>query len=349
MSRWGGALEGAYSLPIEQGLDPRDFAPLSIGRWAANVAALGLYGCWGRSEIRRRIWSSTRLGGEPFHYLGCGAELVIGLAIRLVTMGGLLGGALLLAAKPEPWRIIAAVACLAAAAFLHGFVRFAAFVYLASRTEWRGAVFEVAGSPFRFAARELRDWALALATAGWWLPHAGRAQAEALWGGLRHHGQAVRFDRRAALRRPIYSAFSIGWFATLILLMLTGGIFLGLAEPWVAAPSLRAPPTLGGVAGLAVVALMAWLALEVVWSPYQAASRMAVAAGLGLAVELGWRESAWLNLSNRLLLIGSLGFLAPLVQARTCAFVFPSLAPLASLAPRRPAVRREALPAFGAR
>jgi uncharacterized membrane protein YjgN (DUF898 family) len=338
MSRWSGAADGAYSLPIEQRLDPRDFAPLGPGRWAANLASLGLYGCWGRSEIRRRIWAASRLGGEPFHYVGCGAELLVGLVIRWLVLGGALAAAAILALEPEPWRIAGALACLGAAAFLHGFMRFAAFVYLASRTEWRGSVFEVAGSPLRFALRELRDWTLAVATAGWWLPHAGRDQAEALWGGLRHHGQAVRFDRRAALRRPVYSAFTIGWFSTVVLLMLVGGLALGLAGQGMT-PRLDGPLATLDILRLGAGALLLWLALVVVWSPYQAASRTAAAAGLGLAVELGWRESAWINLSNRMLLIGSLGVLAPLVQARTCAFVFPSREAVSTLAatPRRQA------------
>lgn len=338
MSRGGGALEGAYSLPIEQGLDPRDFAPLGVGRWAANVASLGIFGCWGRSEVRRRVWGAIRMDGTPFRYEGCGAELLVGYFIRMLSVGGVLAGAALLAWNPEPWRLLAAAGCLALAAFLHGFMRFAGFVYLASRTEWRGSAFEVAGSPIRFALIELRDWGLAVLTLGWWLPHAGRSQAQALWSGLRHQGQAVSFDQKAAGRRQVYNAFAIGWFSTLVLALVLGGLAAGLAGDL--APIPRFAGELGPMemGELACAASVAWIFLIVAWSPYQAAARSAVAAGLGLVVDLGWRENAWLNLSNRLLMIGSLGALAPLVQARECAFLFPSPAPAkSSAAPRRPA------------
>lgn len=339
MLRPGGALDGAYSLPIEQGLEPRDFAPLSLARWSVNLASLGLYGCWGRSEARRRIWAATRLGGAPFRYEGSGIELLVGYAIRWLTVGGALACGAGLAASLEPWRMLAAVGCLALAVFFHGFMRFAAFVYMASRTEWRGAAFEVAGSPLSFALRELGDGALAVLTLGWWLPHAERRQSQSLWSGLRHQGQAVSFDQRAAQRRQVYSAFAIGWFASLVLAIVVGGLVAGLAEGF--APILRMDGGLGPseIGELACFAAVGWIFLILVWSPYQAAKRTAVAAGLGLVVDLGWRENAWLNLSNRLLMIGSLGALAPLLQAREFAFLFPQ--PAAGAARSGAGARRE--------
>lgn len=347
MSRPGGALDGAYSLPIEQGLEPRDFAPLSLVRWSANIASLGLYGCWGRSEVRRRIWGATRMGGAPFRYEGSGFELLLGYAIRGLAVGGALAGAAVLAASLDPWRMLAAVGCLALAVFFHGFMRFAAFVYMASRTEWRGAAFEVAGSPFVFALRELGDGALVVLTLGWWLPHADRRQSQALWSGLRHQGQAVSYDQKAAQRRQVYSAFAIGWFASVVLALVVGGLVAGLAEGF--APILRVGGGLGPseIGELACFAAVGWIFLIIAWSPYQAARRTAVAAGLGLVVDLGWRENAWLNLSNRLLMIGSLGALAPLIQAREFAFLFPQ--PAAGAARSAGAARRERTAAGAAR
>ena len=35
-------------------------------------------------------------------------------------------------------------------------------------------------------------------------------------------GQAVSFDQRAAQRRQVYSAFAIGWFASLVLAIVVG-------------------------------------------------------------------------------------------------------------------------------
>ncbi|HEY9234866.1 MULTISPECIES: DUF898 family protein [Phenylobacterium] len=346
MSRWGGALDGAYSLPIELSLEPRDFAPLGFGRWAANLASLGLYGYWGRSEVRRRIWGATRLGGAPFRYEGGGAELLLGRLIRVLSVGGVLTVAGVLAASLEPWRMAAAVVFLALAGFLHGFMRFAAFVYMASRTEWRGSSFEVAGSPVGFALRELRDFALAAATLGWWLPHAHRGQAQALWSELRHQGQAVSYDRKAAGRRQVYNAFAIGWFSSVVLALVVGGAAAGLADGFAPIPHPKGELGPSEIGQLACAALAVWMFLIVVWSPYQAAARTAVAAGLGLAVDLGWRENAWLNLSNRLLMVGSLGALAPLTFARECAFLFPQ-PQLAGAANGAAAVRRAKVSAGG--
>lgn len=343
MSRSEGAAAGGYSLPIDQDLAPRDFARLALPHGAANLASLGLFGFWGRSVVRRRIWSGTRLGGAPFAYGGHGVELLLGWLIRVMLVGGATALGALAVARLGVWGVPLAMAALALAALLHGLTRFAGFVYLANRTEWRGAGFQVAGAPGAFALKGLRDWGLGLLTLGWWKPCADRAWAHALWGGLRHEGQAVSFDPRAPRRRPVYAAFAIGWFATVVLALLIGGVLGGLAG----VPSVQfdAPLQPLQVVELAAAALILWLALIVVWSPYQAAARASVAAGLGIAIELGWRETAWMNLSNAMLRLVSLGALAPLAQARELAFVFPRVPPLSNFPAKAPSRAAEYRPA----
>ena len=323
MSRSESAAAGGYSLPIEQDLAPQEFAALALRHGAANWLSLGAFGFWGRSAVRRRIWSGTRLGGAPFAYRGHGIELFLGSVIRTLLVGGTVTLGVLAATRLGAWGVALGGAALAAAALLHGLTRFAGFVYLANRTEWRGFGFQVAGAPRGFALRGLRDWTLGLLTLGWWKPCADRAWAHALWGGLRHDGQAVSFDPAAARRRPVYAAFAIGWFASVVMGLLVGGGLAGLAgDLFPRLPIDRALEPLEAFE-LAAGALVLWLALIVVWSPYQAAARGSVAAGLGITIELGWRESAWLNLSNAVLRVASLGALAPLAQARLLAFVFP--------------------------
>lgn len=343
MSRSEGAAAGGYSLPIDQDLAPRDFARLALPHGAANLASLGLFGFWGRSVVRRRIWSGTRLGGAPFAYRGHGVELLLGWLIRALFVGGAaaLGGVAI--AELGVWGVPLAIVALAVAALLHGLTRFAGFVYLANRTEWRGAGFQVAGAPGGFALRGLRDWGLGLLTLGWWKPCADRAWAHALWGGLRHEGQAVSFDPRAARRRPVYPAFAIGWFASLVLALLVGGVLAGLAG--VPGVTFDEPLEALQIVELAAAALILWLALIVVWSPYQAAARASVAAGLGIAIELGWRETGWMNLSNAMLRLVSLGALAPLAQARELAFVFPRVPPLSNFPAKAPSRADEYRPA----
>ena len=51
------------------------------------ILTVGIYGFWGRTEIRRRMWSSVRLRGEPLAYHGTPQELLKGfLAVMLVVL-----------------------------------------------------------------------------------------------------------------------------------------------------------------------------------------------------------------------------------------------------------------------
>lgn len=56
-----------------------------IGLGAVNgilkLLSLGLYSFWGKTEVRKRLWSFTRLNGEPLEYTGTGKELFLGFLI----------------------------------------------------------------------------------------------------------------------------------------------------------------------------------------------------------------------------------------------------------------------------
>ena len=57
-----------------------------------KVLTLGLYSFWAKTEVRRRIWSATRLNGEPLSYTGTGKELFLGFLDR-VWRGAVAGDA----------------------------------------------------------------------------------------------------------------------------------------------------------------------------------------------------------------------------------------------------------------
>ncbi|MGH6998730.1 MAG: DUF898 family protein, partial [Phenylobacterium sp.] len=163
MSRSNAAELGGTSLTLAQSLDAQAFLPLSLRHGVLNLVTLGLYGFWGRSETRRWIWGATDLDGQPLDYGGVGVELLIGFLLKLVLVGGALLAAVAAVRGFGLWGAPGVLAALAGAALVVGFSRFVGFVYLATRTEWRGEVFEVDGSSAGFALAELRDWAMTLA------------------------------------------------------------------------------------------------------------------------------------------------------------------------------------------
>ena len=54
---------------------------LSIVNFILRILTLGIYHFWGKTEVRRRIWSAVRLNGEPLEYTGTGKELFIGFLV----------------------------------------------------------------------------------------------------------------------------------------------------------------------------------------------------------------------------------------------------------------------------
>ncbi|WP_374578701.1 DUF898 family protein [Phenylobacterium sp.] len=326
MSRTDG-VAGGTSLALEQQIDTAAFLGLSLRCALLTVATLGLYGFWGRSEARRWLWDATALGGEPLEYGGTGGELLAGFVIKWLAVGGCLLGAWASFRAMGPWGAPLIALLTGAAVYAYGFTRFAGFVYLASRTAWRGEMFEVEGSPVAFAARELRDAALMVLTAGWWAPRVARARGQALWGGLRHPKAWPGYDAAAAARQPLYSAFAIGWFASVMVVLFVGGVMLGLASGFFPTPQPGAAPSVGQLAALALLLAGLWLLLRAAWAPYGQAVRAASAAGFGLRLAWGGKGAARAALADGAALVGSLGFLKPWVRARERVRLLRALAP----------------------
>ena len=77
---------------------------LSIVNFILRVLTLGIYHFWGKTEVRRRIWSAVRLNGEPLEYTGTGKELFIGFLVVLLCVFLpmlLVGGALVYVLGPH--------------------------------------------------------------------------------------------------------------------------------------------------------------------------------------------------------------------------------------------------------
>ena len=324
MSRSGDSIGfSGLGLAFVQSIEPRGFLGLSLRHGLLNLATLTAHRFWGQSKVRRRIWGSMGLYGEPLTYVGGGRELFAGFVLKVLTVGGPLLAALLAVQAWGPLRGgLVAIAAWLTIAFVEGLGRFGAFLYAASRTEWRGVHFELHGSPLDFALAHMKDALLTFATFGWWLPVAHRREAGALWGGLTFMGQRLGFDMAASRRRHVYSAFAIGWFGTLMMLLFAGGVVLGLTSGVML--DLVSMSVVEAI-GLAALGLALLVGLAAVWAPYQAARWSSTAAGLGFSLPICWWGMAGLNAGNATLRLVSLGVLGPYVQARTSAFMLQRL------------------------
>ncbi|WP_340645647.1 DUF898 family protein [Phenylobacterium sp.] len=317
------------SLVFGQNLKPGKFVGLSFKNGLLNIVTLTLYRFWAKTEVRRRIWNGVSLNGDAFEYTGRGRELFLGflLALLLVVLPLLIVvfTAQFLAPKLA-FLIILPVYLLLF--YLMGFGRFTAFRYLASRTSWRGVRFALKGSPWRYAWSYIGNMLLIAITLGWFAPAAERRLAAPLWDGLRFGDREFKFDIDRARRVGLYAPFTLFWVSGVVLY----GVFVALMVGRMATlmPETPSEPSLALI-GFIYGALFVWvLIMTILSAPYQAAVLRTLAAGTSLeearfSFKVGWIELAGLMLTNLLLVIFTLGFLTPVMEARTARFLIRRL------------------------
>lgn len=137
---------------------------LGIVNGVLKLLSLGLYSFWGKTEVRKRLWSFTKLNGEPLEYAGTGKELFLGFLVVffLFVLPLMLGGFLVVYFFPGNQGAIAMYQLAAYALFfaLIGNAIYRAQRYRLSRTRWRGIRGGMEGSPTAYGWTYL--WTLAL-------------------------------------------------------------------------------------------------------------------------------------------------------------------------------------------
>ncbi|MDP3660394.1 YjgN family protein [Phenylobacterium sp.] len=348
------------AINLEQRAALSSFVGLSLKNGLLNLVTLTLYRFWGKTEVRRRVWSSTYLNGEPLEYTGRGKDLFMGFLITLAVFGApfllvsftaqLLGPAVAALIILPLYLVIF---------FLFGFGMFSAFRYMASRTVWRGIRFEARGSARDYALSYIGYALLSVITAGWFWPAAQRRLAGLLWGSLSFGDRPLRFDIEAARKVAVYPAFILAGVGVGVMYAVIVGVVVLLSIG--AKEAGASPDEISAITAVAIVVLMLIAAplMVAAIAPYQAAKLRATAAGLrlddaGFRFDLKWPAMAWLMFTNVLLLIVSLGFLMPLIQARTIKFLIgrlrsEGLADLAAArqAPQGPRTAEGLADAFG--
>lgn len=314
---------------------PGEFLLLSLKNGLLNLITLTLYRFWGKTEVRQRVWRGVRLNNEAFEYTGRGMELFIGFLLALLVLG-LPFLVIVFAVQfmgPE-YAFLVILPFYLFFFWLWGFGVFTAFRYMASRTTWRGIRFQLKGSATEYGFTYIGMVLLSGLTAGWTWPWAERLLASKIWGELRFGDRKLRFRTDRAEREGVYGPFAIGWFGTIVGYVLFAvvvvGMTFGMAHTMPFSTDPNAMPPIAFMLTLYGLMLLAAPFALLIWSPYQAAILRSVAAGVSLdgamfklkvkAIPL-W----WLTVTNLLVLLVTLGFLMPWVQARTSRFIVERL------------------------
>lgn len=312
---------------------PWDLVGLSFVNFFLTIITLGIYGFWGRTEVRRRIWSSIRLQDEPLAYTGTGGELFKGFlfVVLVVFIPGLL--ILFAAAAIFGDRSIAYgvtnLAVYMAYFLLMGIAIYRARRYRLTRTVWRGIRGGMSGSPTSFAWLWIWTTALIPVTLGWILPwRANRLQA--------HLGRETTFGDRhfayAGSSSRLYGPFAVLWVGGPILVAVLFALvaIIGVLSVDGGSQASMKMPSLVQVVMLVGIFVLGMLALSVIGAWYRSRTFNLFAAYTGFdRAKLGLRTTAWgligLALSNFLITIFSLGILRPVAQARAAKYLIDRL------------------------
>lgn len=322
------------ALAFSTTLEPNRFLGLSLKIGLLNLITLTLYRFWGKTEVRQRVWKGVRLNGEAFEYTGRGVELFIGFLLAAVVLGVPFLAVVFAVQFGYRWMAIFLLPMYIALPWLWGFGVFTAFRYMASRTTWRGIRFRLKGSAVNYGWMFLLVGFLDSVTMGWFRPAGERMLAERIWDEVRFGDRRVRFRMARSQREGIYGPFAIGWVGTgvgllvaifiFVAVSLSTGLFEPSADGSVAEPGIAFTLVIYGVMlALAPFALL-------IWAPYHAALLRSIAAGVtvdnaNFRLDVHALSLWWLTVSNLFLLLITLGFLMPWVQARTARYLISRL------------------------
>jgi len=315
-------------------LEPSRFLGLSLKNGLLNLITLTLYRFWGKTEVRHRVWKGVRLNDEAFEYTGRGVELFIGFLLAAVVLGIPFLAVVFAIQFGAEWMAIFLFPLYIALPWLWGFGIFTAFRYMASRTTWRGIRFRLKGSAVNYGWLFLGIGMLDGVTMGWFRPQGERMLAERIWDEVRFGDRRIRFRMARSQREGIYGPFAIGWVGSIIGFIIAIFVFgAAIVATGDFQSTAGGPPSEPGILfTLTVYGVM--LALSpfalLIWAPYHAALLRSIAAGVSVdqatfRLDVHALSLWWLTVSNLFLLLITLGFLMPWVQARTARYLIKRL------------------------
>jgi len=225
-----GAMSGTrWSKPDFTG-SLRTFLPLWLETLGLSLVTLGFYRFWGKTRIRRYLWSHTRFLDEPLEYTGTGKELFIGFLIALVVfvLPASLFSLLIQFGSGNQAQLVGSLTLLFYVYFfvLTNFAMYRAQRYRLTRTLWRGIRGGMATNGWNYAMKGLGLYAAAGFTMGFLMPWASTTLWNDRWNDASFGDQPFRSD---APWRPLFCRFLHSLLAYAGLLILFGlAVFGGL-------------------------------------------------------------------------------------------------------------------------
>ncbi len=311
---------------------------IAVTNFFLNLITLSFYRFWAKTRVRRHIWHSVQVNGEPVEYTGTGKELFFGFIVIMAVIFlplTLIGVGLAVYFGPESGPVVAFQLIFALALItLYGFAIYRARRYRLSRTVWRGIRGALPGSALSYSGKYFGSLLLAPMTLGWSNPAMNLILAEHITNDMRFGNVPFNFSGRSG---PLYTRYALCWFATLLAFLIVvsfgvwlfaSGAFDGLKPVFDELTSDNQPSsgaetaaTLGIFAGI-VIAYLFYVAVKAtIWSFYTARELNVFAQYTRFSgADFEFNATAWslitLWLGNMALIIFTLGIAQPFVEQR---------------------------------
>jgi uncharacterized membrane protein YjgN (DUF898 family) len=310
---------------------------LTVVNFLLSLVTLTLYRFWAKTNVRKHIWSSVHVNGEPLEYTGTGKELFMGalivFAVILLPFIVLSSVLQLMLSPGHPAIITVQLVFFFLVQVFWGFALYRARKYQLSRTRWRGIRGTMAGSAMIYSLTFFGSMIAKSMTAGWATPVMNTVLQEQMIGDMRFGNAAFKFKGRAG---PLYSTYAACWFLSLVALVgipvvafTWGGLdFTSFGELFSLEPGVEAPREIILKIMFAIFGLFLAFSLIIpaLWAIYTAKELRTFAnytrfAGAQFHLNATTGSVIWLTVVNLLIIIFTLGIGWPYVQQRLVKFV----------------------------
>lgn len=317
--------------------EPPGMIGLSFKNFLYKIVTFGIYNFWGKTEVRKRIWGAMRINGEPLQYTGTGKEMFLGFLVILAVLTlptMLIGFLAAIVLGPQGAQMLNATISIGFF-YLIGVGMHRAIRYRLSRTLWRGIRGGLAGSAWAYGWTYFWTGIVLILTLGWASPWRATKLQGLIVNDMRFGNRPFQFN---ATSGPLYGPFLALWLSGLAI-ALAIGFTLYLMMPHLAPyfgrivrPGRPPDPSALFVVLLAVygVFIAGLLLYGVISAWYRAQIMNHFAAhttfeGARFSAYATGRSLVWLGISNLLLVVFTLGLLAPVAQTRSARYFIERL------------------------
>jgi len=333
----GNPPSGAEPVRIEY-VSQRGLGVIAITNFLLNLITLSFYRFWAKTRVRRHIWSSVQVNGEPVEYTGTGKELFFGFVIIMAVVFlplALIATGLAAYFGPESAAVVGFQLIIGLALVtLYGFAIYRARRYRLSRTVWRGIRGALPGSALSYSGKYFGSLLLGPMTLGWSTPAMNLILAEHITNDMRFGNMPFNFSGRSG---PLYTRYAVCWFGTMLAYLVIGGFaialfysgaFDGLQKAFDAIGSETATSSgsetalVFGIFAAVIVLYLLYVAIRsTIWSFYTARELNVFAQYTRFSgASFDFHATAWslitLWLGNMALIIFTLGIAQPFVEQR---------------------------------